>query len=721
MAKPDWGALQQRFLSDHAKTSISPSDWCEAQGLNYATARRYIKKPSAQSAQKNAQKKVRTAQIEKCADELVGSELTSQQKRFVTEYLVDHNATAAAERAGYSSPHYGRELLAKPVVAEAIAQQQKASLSRTLASADEVLAQMWELATFDANQISQYRRGSCRYCWGLGHQYQWRDMVEFEEERLKGRTGNVPKPVGLTATNDVVFGINISWGFPADAGDTLNTEIQYSMTADGASPMLLADVPYPQKLYQQMGLKAGQEFWYRARLIDRIGNQGEWTEFVGGQASIDVTDITEAVLNQIKDTDLFKDLIESAVDSNQKVADMASAITENADKLAAAVGANKQTAESIIHNALAIANVVVSQSAQNGANSAKFEQLREVIATETEARVTDVTRLEAKVSGNEAGITEVRQTLATETEARATAVDELTAKTGDNAAGVTLLTQAVTTLDSSTTSRFEELSGKTDKASGGIQNTSIALIENTLAQVNQSVRMSVQYGDSKAGIQRVDTVMADASKAVAESLKTLDSSAAGGSSNVTDFSKTMADFSQVAATRINSLSVSMNGQTAAITELYNAQIDTSGKLNAMYNIKVAVDSNGRQYAAGMGIGVENTPGGMQSQVLFLADRFAVMTQAGGTVTLPFVIQNGQTIIRDTVIGDASITRAKLAETISSVNYSPGQAGLSINFKTGTLENYGGDSSGAMKQTNNTISIKDANRLRVQIGRLTGVF
>lgn len=185
MAKPDWGAFQQRFLSDHAKTSISPSDWCEAQGLNYATARRYIKKPAAQSAQKNAQKKVRSAQIEKCADELVGSVLTSQQKRFITEYLVDHNATAAAQRAGYSDPNYGRQLLTNPNVEQAIAQQQKASLSRTLASADEVLAQMWELATFDANQISQYRRGSCRYCWGFGHQYQWRDMVEFEEERLK--------------------------------------------------------------------------------------------------------------------------------------------------------------------------------------------------------------------------------------------------------------------------------------------------------------------------------------------------------------------------------------------------------------------------------------------------------------------------------------------------------------------------------------------------------
>lgn len=67
MAKPDWGELQQRFLSEHAATGVSPKEWCEAQGLNYATARRYIKKPSAQTAQK----KVRTAQKEQSAEELV--------------------------------------------------------------------------------------------------------------------------------------------------------------------------------------------------------------------------------------------------------------------------------------------------------------------------------------------------------------------------------------------------------------------------------------------------------------------------------------------------------------------------------------------------------------------------------------------------------------------------------------------------------------------------
>ncbi|HAS1785268.1 MULTISPECIES: terminase small subunit [Enterobacter cloacae complex] len=196
MAKPDWGELQQRFLSEHAATGVTPKEWCEAQGLNYATARRYIKK---HSAQKSAHKKVRTAQKDKSADELVAIKLSAKVKQFIAEYLKDNNATAAAARAGYSDPNYGRQLIANPNVAQAIAQQQKASIERTLGSADEVLAQMWQLATFDANQLSQYRRGACRYCWGFGHHYQWRDAVEFEEETAKaeGREGaRLPQDTG---------------------------------------------------------------------------------------------------------------------------------------------------------------------------------------------------------------------------------------------------------------------------------------------------------------------------------------------------------------------------------------------------------------------------------------------------------------------------------------------------------------------------------------------
>ncbi|MEG5646039.1 host specificity protein, partial [Enterobacter asburiae] len=311
-----------------------------------------------------------------------------------------------------------------------------------------------------------------------------------EEKTLTGKVGNPPKPVGFIASENVVFGIELNWGFPVNTDDTLKTEIQYSLTGTEDDAMLLADVPYPQRKYQQMGLKAGQIFWYRAQLVDRSGNESGYTDFVRGQASIDVSDITDVTLVEIKDSDVFKDLIENAVASSDKLAELTDAIKENADGLAAAVGSNKQTAEAIIGNALAIADVVVRQTAQQGANSATFEQLREVIATETEARVTDVTRLEAKTAQNEAGITDVRQALVTETEARASAVSQLTAATqsasdkadsaaavgAQNTASITDLSQVVTDLDSSMASRLEELGAQTDKASGGIQNNAIALI-----------------------------------------------------------------------------------------------------------------------------------------------------------------------------------------------------------------------------------------------------
>ncbi|EKS6546436.1 TPA: phage tail protein [Enterobacter hormaechei subsp. xiangfangensis] len=528
-----------------------------------------------------------------------------------------------------------------------------------------------------------------------------------EEKTLTGKVGNPPKPVGFIASDNVVFGIELSWGFPANTDDTLKTEIQYSLTGTEDDAMLLADVPYPQRKYQQMGLKAGQIFWYRAQLVDRSGNESGYTEWVRGQASIDVSDITDAILEDMKGSDTFKDLIENAVDSSGKLAELADAIKENADGLAAAVGSNKQTAEAIIGNALAIADVVVRQTAQQGANSATFEQLREVIATETEARVTDVTRLEAKTAQNEAGVTEVRQALSDEAQARATAVDQLTASTqvisdkadsasskadaasgkadaaeqasSQNTADITTLRQVVTDTTSSMASRLEELGARTDTASGGIQNNAIALITSTLAQVDQRVRLSAQYGDSKASIDRIDNVMASDREATARSLLSLQTDVNGNKASINSLNQTFSDYQQATATQINGITATINGHTSAITTNAQAIANVNGDLKAMYSIKVGLSSNGQLYAAGMGIGVENTPSGMQSQVIFLADRFGVTHQAGATVTLPFVIQNGQTIIRDTVIGDGTIGNAKIGSYIQSSTWDgTGNVGWHIN-------------------------------------------
>lgn len=110
-----------------------------------------------------------------------------------------------------------------------------------------------------------------------------------EEATLTGKVGNPPKPVGFAATG-INWGIRLNWGFPANTADTLKTEIQYTPNSDQSDPLLLSDVPYPSSEYIQLGLKAGQEFWYRAQLVDKTGNESGWTDWLRGMSNDNADD-----------------------------------------------------------------------------------------------------------------------------------------------------------------------------------------------------------------------------------------------------------------------------------------------------------------------------------------------------------------------------------------------------------------------------------------------
>lgn len=475
-----------------------------------------------------------------------------------------------------------------------------------------------------------------------------------EEKTMTGKVGNPPKPVGFIASDNVVFGIELSWGFPANTDDTLKTEIQYSLTGTEDDVMLLADVPFPQRKYQQMGLKAGQIFWYRAQLVDRSGNESGYTDFVRGQASIDVSDITDAILEDMKGSDTFKDLIENAVESNEKIAGMADDIKQANDELA-------QQAQEIAKNAQDIGKVQTS-------------------------------------------------------------VTNLSSTVGDVSSSLSELEQTVATADTALGQRIDNISVSVDGMTGGVKNSAIAIIQGNLAQVAARKTLSASVAGNSAQLDRIDEVIVNEKEATARSLLSLQTDVNGNKASINSLNQTFSDYQQATATQINGITATINGHTSAITTNAQAIANVNGDLKAMYSIKVGLSSNGQYYAAGMGIGVENTPSGMQSQVIFLADRFAVTHQAGATVTLPFVIQNGQVFIRDALIGDGTISNAKIGNYIQSNNYVAGSVGWRLD-KGGTFENYGSTAGeGAMKQTNQTISVRDSrNVLRVQIGRITGTW
>ncbi|MGP3141442.1 hypothetical protein [Serratia nevei] len=79
MAKRDWGAIQKLFLAEYARTKISPKEWCEANGYNYATARRHIKIP-AQGKGKRKKRSAQGAQIPENPAPVMPGVLLSQQR-----------------------------------------------------------------------------------------------------------------------------------------------------------------------------------------------------------------------------------------------------------------------------------------------------------------------------------------------------------------------------------------------------------------------------------------------------------------------------------------------------------------------------------------------------------------------------------------------------------------------------------------------------------------
>ncbi|MBP0993019.1 host specificity protein J [Enterobacter hormaechei] len=514
----------------------------------------------------------------------------------------------------------------------------------------------------DGKLVSQYETDQFRYeFYGLAAGSYTLGVRGRNENGMKGAETQVSLIIGAPKPPN-----SVQW-IPGPLQATLVPVMSVTATSDtsfefwyaGETPIPLSDDIENKAQFLGRGnqwtiqkLKFDHVYYVYVRTRNAFGVSG----FVeaSGKPTDDFSDITGAILEDMKGSDTFKDLIESAVDGNAKIAGMADDIKQANDELA-------QQAQEIAKNAQDIGKVQTS-----------------------------VTNLSSTVGGVSSSLSELEQTVAT----------------ADTALG----------------QRIDSISVSMDGMAGGVKNSAIAIIQGNLAQVAARKTLSASVAGNSAQLDRIDEVIVNEKEATARSLLSVQAEVNGNKASINSLNQTFSDYQQATATQINGITATINGHTSAITTNAQAIANVNGDLKAMYSIKVGVSSNGQYYAAGMGIGVENTPSGMQSQVIFLADRFAVTHQAGATVTLPFVIQNGQVFIRDALIGDGTINNNKIGNYIQSNNYVAGSVGWRLD-KGGTFENYGSTAGeGAMKQTNQTISVKDANNvLRVQIGRITGTW
>ncbi|WP_431699838.1 phage tail protein [Pseudomonas sp. BR20] len=439
---------------------------------------------------------------------------------------------------------------------------------------------------------------------------------------LEGKVGLPPAVSSLTTTSEL-FGIGIKWGFPAGAEDTQRTELWYGPANDLAAATKLADLAYPQHDYRMQSLLAGATLFFWARLVDRTGNVGPFYP-VGNGVMGQASSDAEPVLELIAGQIGRTELGQEIVDEIDKIPGLQAQI-DALDGLSA-----YDPEQTYIEGDLVVVGKRIYQA--NGPVPVNT-------APPNVGYWIDVGQVLVTANG-----------LAQQVEINITSITELDGVVTAQASSLQALRSA-----------YRDDSGEGD-----------------LADALQGYNASASFA------QEVKT-RASQNEAMVQRQTELTASVGEVAGTVTDLESVVVTDRQATAQAIQQIGVELGETSAAVQTVSQAQVDTDGKLSTMWSVKMQLNQNGQYVYAGVGLGIENVEGVLQSQFLVSADRFALVnTTAGGAVSIPFAVHGGQVFMNSAFIQDGTITNAKIGNYIASNNYVAGVSGWKL-FFDGTFE------------------------------------
>ncbi|WP_240202045.1 phage tail protein [Burkholderia sp. LMG 13014] len=336
-------------------------------------------------------------------------------------------------------------------------------------------------------------------------------------------------------------------------------------------------------------------------------------------------------------------------------------------------------------NAAAITSEVTTRAAQDAALGKRIDTVT------------------ADVGANKAAITSEQQARADADAALGKRVDAVAVASGDNAAAITAEQSARAAGDKANADSITSLKATVDSNSAAIRQESSARADADSALSKQISQVSAQInvpmaGDMgqpagstavMAGVYSEQSARAEADMALAQRLDSvtaqMQSKQASLVADIRTESRARADADSAQAEQITTVQVQVNESAAAVQTVAKSYADLNGRVSASYQIKTQITSDGRTYIAGIGIGIDNNDGVVESQVLVSAQRFAVVDpNNGGASIVPFVVQGGQVFLRQALIGAGWITNAMIGSYIQSDNYIAGRQGWRLD-KSGWFE------------------------------------
>lgn len=232
---------------------------------------------------------------------------------------------------------------------------------------------------------------------------------------------------------------------------------------------------------------------------------------------------------------------------------------------------------------------------------------------------------------------------------------------------------------------MKELQESAQDSAAKLNEYANSIIQNALANDGDVRIMRKENGKRKAEIKHAEVLIANETEARVQQVNQISAEFNENlNAGLTQVNEALANETEARVTSEEALSARIGENSAALDQKLDSWADVNG-VGSMYTMKLGLKYNGQEYNSGMALQLTASGGSVVSQVLFIADRFAIIRNAeSGAYTLPFVVQNDQVFMNNALIQDGSITNAKIGNVIQSNNYIAGEQGWIIN-KNGSSE------------------------------------
>lgn len=231
---------------------------------------------------------------------------------------------------------------------------------------------------------------------------------------------------------------------------------------------------------------------------------------------------------------------------------------------------------------------------------------------------------------------------------------------------------------------MKELQESAQDSAAKLNDYANSIIQNALANDADVRIMKKENGKRKAEIKHAEVLIANETEARVQQVNQISAEFNENlNAGLTQVNEALANETEARVTSEEALSARIGENSAALDQKLDSWADVNG-VGSMYTMKLGLKYNGQEYNSGMAMQLTASGGSVVSQVLFIADRFAIIRNAAsGDYTLPFVVQNDQVFMNNALIQDGSITNAKIGNVIQSNNYIAGEQGWMINKNGGS--------------------------------------